>query len=196
MAFDGEKQDARAKQVVISLAMRQILGCLDDEPEREGLRETPLRVAKFYQEFLSPPEFKFTTFENDGSDQMIVQSDIPFHSLCEHHLAPFFGTAVVAYIPKQRIVGISKLARCVDTYARRLQNQERITKQVADALQEALDPLGVAVVLKAKHFCMEMRGIKKQGAITTTSCLYGAFKDEGSCRSEFLSLANNSTIRG
>jgi GTP cyclohydrolase I len=191
-------ESSMKKEFDTGLVENSISNLLDGigEPFREGLQHTPIRVAKFYREFLSPEEFKFTTFENDGSDQMIVQSEIEFQSLCEHHLLPFYGTAIVAYIPGDKIVGISKLARCVDTYARRLQNQERITRQIADALQEALDPVGVAVVLKARHSCMEMRGIKKKGAITTTSCLYGAFKDEGPCRSEFLSLANSNPTRG
>jgi GTP cyclohydrolase I len=121
---------------------------------------------------------------------MIIQSDIEFHSLCEHHMLPFYGTAAVAYIPNGRIVGLSKLARCVDAFSRRLQNQERITKQVADALQTALNPSGVAVVLRARHMCMEMRGIKKRGAVTTTSCLMGDFL-QAAPRAEFLSLVNN-----
>lgn len=179
-----------------------LLNELGEDTNREGLKNTPIRVAKFYEEFLSPPVFEFTAFDNDGSSEMIIQSDISFHSLCEHHLVPFYGTACVAYIPGKRIVGLSKLARCVDSFARKLQNQERITKQIADALFEALtvrvegheqkiEPIGVAVVLRARHLCMEMRGVKKPGAVTTTSCLYGAFKDEPSCRAEFLSLANN-----
>lgn len=176
-------------------AVHNLLVGMGEDPTREGLRGTPERVAKFYEEFMNPPPFEFTTFKNDGSDQMIVQSDIEFNSLCEHHLLPFYGVATVAYIPSERIVGISKLARCVDFHARKPQNQERITRQVADALQEALKPVGVAVVLKARHLCMEMRGIKKKGAVTTTSCLYGTFKDEGSCRNEFLALARGTNGR-
>ncbi len=122
---------------------------------------------------------------------MIIQSDVEFTSICEHHLLGFYGTAAIAYIPDGKIVGLSKLARCLDMYSHKLQNQERITRQVADALQDALKPKGVAVVLRARHSCMEMRGVKKRGAITTTSCLYGAFRDESDTRNEFLSLANN-----
>jgi GTP cyclohydrolase I len=191
----GVETTVKFNKVVIREATEQLLFAIDPHPEREGLWHTPERVAKFYEEFLNPRPFDFTVFENDGSDQMVVQSDIEFHSLCEHHILPFFGTAVVAYIPGDKIVGISKLARCVDHFARRLQNQERITRQIADMLQEALEPVGVAVVLKARHLCMELRGIKKRAAITTTSCLYGAFKEEGSCRSEFLDLARNSNGR-
>lgn len=185
----------------VGKAARDLLVGLGEDPDREGLVRTPERIAMFFSEFLNPPDFEFTSFDNDGSSEMIVQSDIEFHSLCEHHLLPFYGTAVVAYIPNKRIVGISKLARCVDFKSRGLQNQERITKQVADTLMEALtvklpnasplQPLGVAVVLRARHLCMEMRGIKKRGAYTTTSCLYGAFRDKPETRAEFLSLANN-----
>lgn len=179
----------------------------NEDVMREGLVNTPSRVAAFYREFLAPTPFEFTTFENDGSSEMIVQSDIEFSSLCEHHLLPFYGSAAVAYIPNQRIVGLSKLARCVDSFSRRLQNQERITRQVADTLELALTskqvisqvvptslvlkPLGVAVVLKARHMCMEMRGIKKRGAVTTTSCLLGVFKSDPAARAEFFSLANH-----
>lgn len=170
--------------------VRWILGTIDNS-NREGLEATPSRVRKFYKEFMNPELFEFTSFENDGSSEMIIQSDIEFYSLCEHHMLPFFGSAAVAYIPSDKIVGISKLARCVDKYSRRLQNQERITKQVADTLEYALKPIGVAVVLKARHLCMEMRGIKKRGAYTTTSCLLGVFKSDASARAEFLTLANN-----
>lgn len=211
--MNSKEIDAAARVVVVENSIQNILLSLGEKRDaqgelREGLKRTPARVAKFYEEFLHPTEFEFTTFENDGSSEMIVQSDIEFHSLCEHHLLPFYGTAAVAYIPNKRIVGISKLARCVDSFCHQLQNQERITKQVADTLMEALTvranpnakdkalhqveaPLGVAVVLRARHLCMEMRGIKKRGAITTTSCLLGAFKSQAETRAEFLSLANN-----
>lgn len=161
---------------------------MGQDPEREGLQDTPKRVAKFYREFLSPAEFNFTVFDSEHYDEMIVQKDIPFYSLCEHHLAPFFGTATVAYIPNGKIVGLSKLARCVQHYASNLQNQERITSQVAKKLQEELNPVGVAVKLTARHFCMEMRGVKAQGVNTTTTKLIGAFKDNHETRDEFLKL--------
>ena len=147
-------------------------------------------MLKFYQEFLSPPEYNFTVFDSEGYDQMIVQKDIHFYSLCEHHLAPFFGTASVAYIPDGKIVGLSKLARTVEYYARRLQNQERITNQVAQKLQETLLPLGVAVTLKATHLCMEMRGVKTHNTTTTTSKLTGAFKEVPEARAEYLEFIN------
>lgn len=165
-----------------------ILAYVGENNVREGLLETPKRYIKFLNEFLNPPDFKFTTFENDGSDEMIIVKDIPFYSLCEHHMAPFFGTAHVAYIPNKRIVGISKIPRAVDTIANKLQNQERITKQIADLLMKELSPKGVAVVLTARHMCMEMRGVKKPGANTITSCMLGTFKDEINCRQEFLNL--------
>lgn len=156
-----------------------------DNPRREGLLNTPERYVKFLKEFLEPKPFKFTTFQNEGYDEMIIVKDIPFYSLCEHHLAPFFGTANVAYIPTNKIVGISKLPRLVDMYARRLQNQERITHQIANTLEHELKPLGVAVSLKAKHLCMAMRGINKE-AWTITTKLTGNFREDPKVRSEFM----------
>jgi GTP cyclohydrolase I len=164
----------------------RLLETLGENPNREGLKDTPKRVMKFYREFLTPPEFNFTTFEGEEYDEMIVQKDIPFFSLCEHHLAPFFGTATVAYIPDGKIVGLSKLARTVETYARRFQNQERITSQIAARLNEELSPRGVAVTLKARHFCMEMRGVKTHDVATVTSKLTGFFKDDPKARAEYL----------
>lgn len=177
----------------VKSAICNLLEGIGEDQFREGLLNTPERVEKFYKEFLNPPPFEFTVFQNDGSNEMVIQSDIEFHSICEHHLLPFWGSAAVAYIPGEKIVGISKLARCVDSFARRLQNQERITRQVADTINEALKPKGVAVVLKARHLCMEMRGIKKRGAITTSSCLLGEFLQPAT-RAEFLSLASNLKI--
>lgn len=159
-----------------------------DNPSREGLRDTPKRYVKFLTEFLNPPEFTFTTFDSEGMDQMIVQSNIPFYSLCEHHIAPFFGVGHIAYIPNGKIVGLSKLARTLEYYARRLQNQERITTQVATRLQQELDAHGVGVVLRAQHLCMAMRGVKKHETYTTTSCMLGEFRNDLNCRNEFLSL--------
>lgn len=158
-----------------------------DNPLREGLKDTPRRYIKFLDEFINHgKEFKFTTFDSEGTDQMIVQTNIPFYSLCEHHLAPFFGTASVAYIPNGKIVGLSKLARCVDFYARNFQNQERITKQICERIQQELNPRGVAVQITAQHLCMAMRGIKKHNTHTTTTHLLGAFKDDDKARAEFL----------
>ena len=168
-------------------AVKTILRSVDN-PDREGLLDTPRRYAKFLREFTERPPFNFTTFDGEGTDEMIVQTGIPFYSLCEHHMAPFFGTAHIAYIPNRRIVGLSKLARCLDHYARRLQNQERITTQVAERLMQELDPQGVAVVIQAEHLCMAMRGVEKHNTVTKTSKMLGAFKDDLNCRGEFLQL--------
>ncbi len=160
-----------------------------DNPSREGLLETPKRWAKMFYELTRGHEFSMTTFKNEGTDEMVVEVGIPFYSLCEHHLAPFFGTAVVAYIPNERIVGISKLCRTVDHFARSLQVQERMTMQIADKLQEALQPKGVAVLLKARHMCQEMRGVRKSGVETVTTCLKGAFLEKPATRQEFMDIA-------
>jgi GTP cyclohydrolase I len=165
-----------------------ILQAAEEDVEREGLTGTPDRYIKFLEEFLSPKEFNFTTFENDGCNEMIVVKDMPFYSLCEHHMVPFFGTAAIAYIPSTKIVGLSKLPRVLDMFSRRLQNQERITTQVANFIQESLSCRGVAVVLNARHMCMEMRGIKSHGANTTTSAMRGVFETDFNCRQEFLNL--------
>jgi len=175
---DGEVEDN----------MVRIFQYLGEDPTREGLKETPKRYLKFMREFLSPPEFNFTVFDSEGMDEMIVQTNIPFHSLCEHHIAPFFGVGHIAYIPDGKIVGLSKLARTLETYSRRLQNQERITMQIADRLMEELQPKGVAVVLKAQHMCMSMRGVKKHDTYTTTSKMVGYFKEDEKARNEFLQL--------
>ena len=167
---------------------KEILKSLGEDVEREGLNETPKRYIKFMREFLEPKEFNFTSFDAEGTDEMIVQTNIPFYSLCEHHTAPFFGVANVAYIPNGKIVGLSKLARTVDLYANRFQNQERITTQIAERIQEELNPIGVAVTLKAQHLCMCMRGVKKHDTWTTTSKMIGVFKTDINARNEFLSL--------
>lgn len=159
-----------------------------DNPDREGLKDTPRRYVKFLDEFFDAPEFNFTTFEGEGYDEMVVQSNIPFFSLCEHHMAPFFGTAAIAYIPGSKIVGLSKLARTLEFFSRRLQNQERITKQVAEFIQEKLDAKGVGVILKARHLCVEMRGVRKHDTWTTTSKLMGVF-NEHRVRDEFMKLS-------
>tara|TARA_R110000751_G_scaffold121652_1_gene222174 strand:+ start:795 stop:1334 length:540 start_codon:yes stop_codon:yes gene_type:complete len=167
---------------------KEILKYLQQDTKREGLKETPKRYIKFMEEFLKPKEFNFTTFDAEGTDEMIIQTNIPFYSLCEHHIAPFFGVANVAYIPKDKIVGLSKLARTVDLYANRLQNQERITTQIAERLMTELNPLGTAVNMKAQHLCMCMRGVKKHDTWTQTSKMTGVFKSNLNCRTEFLNL--------
>jgi GTP cyclohydrolase IA len=185
LEFPWEENELPAEDNV-----RRILQAVNENPTREGLIETPARYMKFLTEFLSPPEFKLTTFAAEKTDEMIVQSGISFFSLCEHHLAPFFGEATVAYIPNGKIVGLSKLARTVEKFSRKLQNQERITTEIADHLEEQLKPRGIAVMLRARHLCMEMRGVRKQGAETTTSCLRGLFKEDGRSRAEFLQLSS------
>jgi GTP cyclohydrolase I len=167
---------------------RQILEYLGEDTSREGLQETPKRYIKFMEEFLESKEFNFTTFDAEGTDEMIIQTNIPFYSICEHHTAPFFGVANVAYIPNNKIVGLSKLARTVDLYANRFQNQERITSQIAQRLTSELNPLGVAVTLKAQHLCMCMRGVKKHDTWTMTSKMTGIFKKDLNARNEFLNL--------
>lgn len=183
---DPSEEDAR-------IAVATILNFLGYDPDREGLAETPRRVIDALKEMTAEPDPDWTTFDADGYDQMIVQSGIPLYSLCEHHLLPIIGEAHVAYIPNGKIVGLSKLARVVEKRARRLQNQERITSQVADDLVENLDPIGVGIVIEARHLCMEMRGVKKHDTFTTTSDLRGAFREKGEARSEFLQLITSQT---
>lgn len=172
----------------------QLLKLVGEDPQREGLRDTPRRVVEALLEHLQgykedPQEHLLRTFENtDGYNELILVSDIEVYSHCEHHLAPFIGVAHVGYLPADRIVGISKLARVVDIFSRRLQNQERLTAQIANAIQEVLAPRGVAVVIQAQHFCMCYRGVKKKGAWTTTSKLTGTFLTNPASRQEFLSL--------
>lgn len=171
--------------------VKRLLQYFGEDVNREGLKDTPKRFVKFFTEFLNPPKWNCTTFEGEGYDEMIVQTNIPFHSLCEHHIAPFFGTGTIAYIPDKRIVGLSKLARTLETFSRRLQNQERITTQVAEFLFNELEPKGVAVQLSAKHMCMEMRGVKKHNTWTTTTKLIGLLKDDPDARHEFLNSIKN-----
>lgn len=170
-------------------AVRDLLKAIGENPDREGLLETPRRVVSALREMCHREPFVFTTFDAEGSNEMIVQGPIPVRSLCEHHVLPFVGDAFVAYIPNGRIVGLSKLARTVEYCCRGLQNQERITKAVADMLTENLDPLGVGVLIRARHFCMELRGVGMPGVYTTTSCLRGALLDDPKTRAEFLRLA-------
>lgn len=178
----------------IQEGVRLILEGVGEDPDREGLKKTPARVAKMYAECFSglyenPAEFFETTFD-EHHEEMVLVRDIPFYSMCEHHLAPFFGKAHVAYIPAKdgHICGLSKLARLVDTFAKRPQVQERLTSQVADTLIEQLHPQGVIVVMEAEHLCMSMRGIKKPGSRTTTSAVRGIFQRNQATRAEALSL--------
>ena len=169
----------------------RLLQYFGEDVNREGLKDTPKRYVKFFIEFLNPPKWKCTTFEGEGYDEMIIQKNIPFYSLCEHHIAPFFGKGHIAYIPNKKIVGLSKLARTLETYSRRLQNQERITQQVAEFLEKQLKPKGVAVILSAQHMCMEMRGVKKHDTFTTTSKMTGVFKTGYEARMELMNLIKN-----
>ena len=178
----------------IEQGVRLILEGVGEDPNREGLLKTPERVAKMYEECFAgltedPAQFFETTFD-EGHEEMVLVRNIPFYSMCEHHLAPLFGVAHVAYIPAAdgRICGLSKLARLVDCYAKRPQVQERLTTQVADTLVEQLSPRGVIVVIEAEHLCMSMRGIKKPGSRTTTSAVRGSFRSNQATRAEALSL--------
>ncbi|HEV7805785.1 MAG TPA: GTP cyclohydrolase I FolE [Solirubrobacteraceae bacterium] len=171
-------------------AVRDLLVALGRDVREPGLRETPRRVADAYAELLTHEPVTLTTFPNDaGYDELVVVREIPFHSLCMHHLLPFHGVAHVAYLPGERIIGLSKLARVVELHARELQLQERLTMQVADCLQRHLRPKGVGVVLEAEHLCMSLRGVQKAGTRTTTSALLGLLRDDARTRQEFLSLA-------
>jgi GTP cyclohydrolase IA len=170
-------------------AVGDLLLALGADLGEDGLHDTPRRVADAYAELLTPPRFTATTFANeDGYDELVIARAIPFHSLCQHHLLPFHGVAHVGYLPGERIIGLSKLARVVELFARDLQIQERLTTQIADWLQEELRPVGVGVVLEAEHMCMSLRGVCKPGARTTTSALRGAVRDDARTRSEFLTL--------
>ena len=174
--------------------MRTLIRWAGDDPDREGLLETPDRVVRSYDEFFSgygqdPKEILAKTFsEVDGYDEMIVMNDIRFESHCEHHMVPIIGKAHIGYLPDKRVVGISKLARLVDVYARRLQIQEKMTVQIADTLQEVLQPKGVGVVVEAAHQCMTTRGVHKPGAALVTSRMLGAFRKDVSTRREFLAI--------
>ncbi|HUR84508.1 MAG TPA: GTP cyclohydrolase I FolE [Solirubrobacteraceae bacterium] len=170
-------------------AVADLLAALGRDVREDGLRDTPRRVAAAYAELLTQEPVSLTTFVNEAAyDEMVVVREIPFHSLCMHHLLPFHGVAHVAYLPGERIIGLSKLARIVEHFARDLQVQERLTMQIADCLQEHLSPKGVGVVLEAEHLCMSLRGVQKAGTRTTTSALLGLLRDDARTRQEFLAL--------
>jgi GTP cyclohydrolase I len=176
--------------------VRQTLLYLGEDPDREGLERTPLRVAKALDFLTSGYEMTLeeivnnAIFESDA-DEMVLVKDVEFYSLCEHHMLPFFGKAAVAYLPRGKIIGLSKVARIVDMFARRLQVQERLTNQIADAVAQALDPHGVAVVMEGSHFCMMMRGVQKQGSSMVTSAIRGGFRNDPRTRAEFFELINH-----
>lgn len=176
----------------IEKAVREILLAVGEDIEREGLKKTPERVAKMYSELLGgmqeKPERHLRSVFIENYEEIVLLREVPFYSICEHHLMPFIGHAHVAYLPSGRILGISKLARIVDCFARRLQSQERLTYQIADFIMNKLKPQGVAVVLEASHSCMTIRGIKKPGSVMVTSALRGIFKRDPKSRSEIMSL--------
>src|SRR5215467_10239977 len=178
-------------------AIRTLLRWAGDEPSREGLKDTPARVARAFEDWFSgyaddPMTYLQRTFEEiDGYDEMVVLRDIRFESHCEHHLAPIIGRAHIGYLPVKKIVGISKLARVVDVYARRLQVQERMNAQIANSIQEVLEPKGVGVVIEATHQCMTTRGVHKTGVAMVTSMMLGAFREDASTRREFLTMIGN-----
>lgn len=171
--------------------IRTMLAVIGEDEKRDGLLETPSRVVKSWSElyagYYQDPKEVFKTFD-ETSDEMVIVKDIEFYSMCEHHMLPFFGKAHIGYLPGKRVLGLSKFARLVDIFARRLQVQERLTKQVADALMKGLRPRGVGVILEAKHFCMMTRGVQKQNSSCTTSAMLGSFRNDQKVRAEFLSM--------
>jgi GTP cyclohydrolase I len=181
--------ESRVDLAAAEAAVAALLAALGQDVSRDGLRDTPRRVARAYRELLTPAPFTFTTFPNEeGYDELILARAIPFHSLCEHHLMPFRGVAHVGYLPGERIVGLSKLARVVEHHARGLQVQERLTCRIADCLEAELSPRGVGVVLDAEHACMSLRGVEAVGSSTVTSALRGLLRDDPRTRGEFLAL--------
>ncbi|MBN7771767.1 GTP cyclohydrolase I FolE [Clostridium aminobutyricum] len=180
----------------IEKAVREILLAIGEDPDREGLQDTPKRLAKMYEEIFSglhedPAKDLEIYFQEEKYEELVLVKDIPFYSMCEHHLVPFFGKAHVAYLPKDgKLTGLSKLARVVETIAKRPQLQERITATVADTIMKKLEPYGVIVVIEAEHMCMTMRGVKKPGSKTITSAVRGVFKTDSKARAEVMSMIN------
>jgi GTP cyclohydrolase IA len=191
-AINGAGNGGEMDAVRIEAAVREMLSAVGEDPDREGLRETPARIARMYAEIFAgiaddPARHLAVSFA-EGHDEMVILRDIPFYSTCEHHLVPFHGKAHVGYVPNGRIAGISKLARVVETLAKRPQVQERLTSQIADVIMDVLDPDGVAVVIEAEHLCMTMRGVRKPGASMVSSAVRGSFKRSAVTRGEFLTL--------
>ena len=191
----AKKQKNGMDLIRIQKAVEEILLAIGEDIDREGLKKTPERVARMYAELLGgtfeDPGVHLRSVFTEKYDEIVLLRDIPFHSVCEHHLLPFIGKAHVAYLPTGKVLGVSKLARIVDTFAHRLQAQERLTGQIADFLMHNLKPLGVAVVLQASHSCMTIRGIQKPGSLMVTSALRGIFKRDARSRSEVLSLMHS-----
>ena len=196
------KNPARPSRAEVEAAFKTIIRWTGDDPARDGLKETPARVTRAYEEFFKgynddPEAILAKTFEEiEGYDEMVVLRGIRFESHCEHHMAPIIGRAWVAYIPKGRVVGISKLARVVDAYAKRLQIQEKMTAQIANTIQKVLEPDGVGVIIKAEHHCMTTRGVHKHGTDMVTSRMLGAFRDNALTRQEFLAMATDKVEHG
>ena len=187
---DADTRSRHFDHAAVERAARDLLIAVGADVDGGALEETPRRVAAAYAELLSPKPFRATTFPNDdGYDELIVARAIPFHSLCMHHLLPFQGMAHIAYLPGDRIIGLSKLGRVVEYFSRNLQIQERLTTQIADWLQRELQPKGVGVLMEAEHLCMSLRGVQKLGAKTVTSALRGLVRDDARTRQEFLALA-------
>jgi len=185
-------RETRVDQPRIQRAVREILTAIGEDPDREGLRETPARVARMYAELFGglheDPRRHLRKFFTENCDEVVLVRDISFNSMCEHHMLPFMGTAHVAYLPGRRVIGLSKLARVVEDVARRPQVQERMTEQIADLLVEELHAKGVAVVIEAVHTCMTIRGVRKPGAVCVTSAMKGCFRDKASTRAELMTL--------
>ncbi|MGD8455000.1 MAG: GTP cyclohydrolase I FolE [Anaerolineales bacterium] len=186
-----EKPEIRINQAAVEESVREILVDIGEDPEREGLLKTPNRVARMYEEltsgyYIDPEKLVNGAVFNVDYDEMVVVKDIDFYSMCEHHMLPFYGKAHVAYIPDGKVIGLSKIPRIVDMFARRLQIQEQMTSQIANFLQETLNPQGVAVVIEGAHMCAMMRGVKKQNTKMTTSKMTGCFKENAKTRTEFL----------
>ena len=195
----GTLNDAKMDFEAIQNAVVEIIKAVGEDPEREGLRNTPDRVSRMYTELLSgysadPEKIINGALFHINYDEMVLVRDIEFYSLCEHHMLPFLGRANVAYLPKGRVIGLSKIPRIVEMYARRLQVQERMTRQIADLLQETLEPHGVAVVVEAMHLCSMMRGVKKHDARMTTSAMHGTFRTNLATRQEFLENISRSRV--
>ena len=191
LAAPSQSREARREidRAGLQRAARGLLQALGADVDAEALQETPRRVADAYAELLTPQPFRATTFPNDGGyDELVVARAIPFHSLCMHHLLPFHGVAHIGYLPCERIIGLSKLGRAVELFARDLQIQERLTTQIAGWLERELNPKGVGVVLEAEHMCMSLRGVQKFGAKTVTSALHGLVRDDPRTRQEFLAF--------
>lgn len=195
---DTQKEQTNVNVALVKDTILQLIEAIGEDPEREGLKNTPDRVSRMYVELLSgytadPEQLINDALFNISYDEMVLVRDIEFYSLCEHHMLPFIGRAHIAYIPAGKVIGLSKIPRIVDMYARRLQVQERMTRQIADLLQETLQPQGVAVVVEALHMCSMMRGVKKHDARMTTSAMHGAFRANLATRQEFLAnISRNS----